>query len=350
MPFQRNFALLTRGKITGVIYLFYIIINYGLWFLKTWSLITDFESGFRVFLFATTYLIGFWINITFLFKPFLLKKRYALYLLFSSSSFFLLYIVQEFTMAKSLREISDFFLSMGDGIVIRDMFVSQLVFIMICGLGICITLFGDWMEQTLEIANLKSEKAKAELASLKNQLSPHFLFNTLNMVYVMIKSKPLVASEIVLEISELLRYQLYGSSQEEVYLQEEVDFINNLLGIEKLRKENIKLSFEIDIDNPYTKILPLILSPLVENALKHGSQELEAPEIKISLTCLDNSLEFTIVNNCVPIEITDETTTKTGLENLQKRLSLVYKKRVKLSTKKEKGFFHAHLLISQLHD
>lgn len=350
MPSQRKFGSFSRIKITQVIYIFYILVNYGLWFLKTWSLITDFESGFRIFLFASTYLIGFWINITFLYKPFLIKKKYALYLVLSSLSFFILYIVQGLIYAKSLREIYEFFMSMSDGVVIRDMFVSQFIFISICGLGICIHLFGDWIEQTLEIANLKSEKAKAELTSLKNQLSPHFLFNTLNMVYVMIKSKPSVASEIVLEMSELLRYQLYGSSQEEVYLHEEVDFINNLLGIEKMRKENLKLSFETDIDNPYTKILPLILSPLVENALKHGSQEMDAPEIKISLTCLDNTLKFTVVNSYLSIEMTDETTTKTGLENLRKRLNLVYKKRVKLNTKKENGFFYAHLLISQLHD
>jgi sensor histidine kinase YesM len=326
-------------------YTFYVLLVYVFWFLYGWRMITDFYSAFKLVLFATPYLIGFWFNKKVLFPRFFMKGKFISYLFFTVFSFFVLYFVQSVTQLDSIYDCPKMFQDFTPLGLLRDMLISQITFFMFCGLGITINLVETWIKNMTEIEDLKSEKLKAELNSLKNQLSPHFLFNTLNMVHILTKTNPAIASEVTLELAELMRYQLYGASKEVVKIEEEVRFIQNLLKIEKLRKENLKLNFQINVESLEQDIQPLILAPLVENALKHGSQQMEGPEINILLESSGGRLDFKITNSYRVSKKLNGHKAGTGLVNLKRRLELGYENKFSLQTSKENGYFIAELTI-----
>lgn len=326
-------------------YTFYILLVYLFWFMYGWRMIKDFYSAFKMALFATPYLIGFWFNKRFLFPRYFEKGKFTLYMAFTVLSFFGLYFVQGITQLDSIADCTTLFKDFTPFLLFRDILISQITFFMFCGLGISISLVETWIKNMTEIADLKNEKLRAELSSLKNQLSPHFLFNTLNMVHILTKTNPAVASEVTLELAELMRYQLYGASKEQVKLEEEIHFIQNLLKIEKLRKGNLKLNFKMDVECQDQNIQPLILAPLVENALKHGSQQMEGPEININILSNGQRLEFKISNTFRNGTYINGHKTGTGLVNLKRRLELAYENRFSLSTYKKNGYYTAELTI-----
>ena len=194
------------------------------------------------------------------------------------------------------------------------------------GLGITYTLFTRWQESEKKISTLKNVNLNTELESLKKQISPHFLFNTLNNLYVLIKTDPATAAETTLSLSELLRYQLYECSSELVSLQQEINCVKGLIYIEQLRKKNWTFHVQTPSTIPNNLFIPpLTFLTLVENAIKHGSQKLESGTIDISAEITDQYVNFRVAN-------TKPTKTGTlqnessgiGLTNLKRRLSLLY--------------------------
>lgn len=340
---------MTAKDYRGLFYLSYILLVYVFWFFYGWRSVVDFKSAFKVFLFATPYLIGFWFNRKFLFNSYFIKGKTGKYFLFTVLSFLCLYIIQNMSQLDSLFDIDKLFGGFTAFLFLRDILISQMTFMMFCGLGMTFSFVENWIESAREIENLKSEKLKAELTSLKNQLSPHFLFNTLNMVHILTKTNPPAASEVSMELSELLRYQLYGASKEIVYLREEIGFIQNLLKIEKLRKSTLRLRVNIEVLHANVTIQPLILAPLVENALKHGSGNIESAEISMNLKCSNAALFFRISNKFVDQKTNNEINEKgTGLINLRRRLELSYPGRFSLNTEVKNDDYVAELTIKEL--
>lgn len=327
----------------------YVLLVYVFWFFYGWRSVVDFRSAFKVMLFASPYLIGFWFNQKFLFSSYFIKGKTGKYFLFTILSFLCLYIIQNISQLDSILKIGELFKGFTPFLLVRDVLISQVTFTMFCGLGMTFSFVENWMQSAKEIENLKSEKLKAELTSLKNQLSPHFLFNTLNMVHILTKTNPPAASEVSMELSELLRYQLYGASREIVYLHEEIKFIQNLLKIEKLRKSKLRLYVYIEVLDHSATIHPLILAPLVENALKHGSGQMEGAEITVNLKCNNAKLFFEISNKFVFRKNKNEKKeTGTGLTNLRRRLELAYPGRFSLNTKVKDNNYIAELIIEEL--
>lgn len=340
---------MTTKDYRGLFYSTYILLVYIFWFFYGWRGVIDFKSAFKVFLFATPYLIGFWFNRKFLFSAYFIAGKTGKYFLFTVLSFLCLYIFQNISQLDSLFDIDKLFSGFTPFLLVRDVLISQMTFMMFCGLGMTFSFVENWLESAREIENLKSEKLKAELTSLKNQLSPHFLFNTLNMVHILTKTNPPAASEVSMELSELLRYQLYGASKEIVYLREEIGFIQNLLKIEKLRKSKLRLRVTIEVLHEGATIQPLILAPLVENALKHGSGHIEGAEITMNLKCDKAALFFRISNKFVYQKSKDEIEEKgTGLMNLRRRLELSYPGRFSLTTEVKNDDYVAELIIKEL--
>ncbi|MGF7232937.1 sensor histidine kinase [Arachidicoccus sp.] len=183
-----------------------------------------------------------------------------------------------------------------------------------------------WYTQERISKELETQKLKAELAYLKLQVNPHFLFNALNNIYSLaLIEKCKMTGDNIMKLSELMRYVLYEKEDAEnkVSLNKEIQHINNFIDLEKLRHQSdfyINFSIEGDIDDK--RIAPLLIFPLIENACKHGIlTDIERP-IDISLKITDDYLDFSIENY-----INSDQKNKTGgigIQNVQKRLELLY--------------------------
>ncbi|RIV30765.1 sensor histidine kinase [Flagellimonas lutimaris] len=185
-------------------------------------------------------------------------------------------------------------------------------------------------KQIKSIIRLKNEKEKTELLHLKSQVNPHFFFNTLNNLYGLME-KDSKEREMVLKLSDMMRYSIYEGQKDRVTLQQEIDYLKNYIALQEIRyHKKSDVQFNTEVENPDAKIMPLLFIILVENAFKHGLENLEkGAYIHIDLTEGDNEVNFVIENN---FEVQQESNTSgIGLKNLKRRLALVYPNRHTLS-------------------
>lgn len=184
--------------------------------------------------------------------------------------------------------------------------------------------FSWFFEQWKMIQVIKSKKIKAELALLKNQINPHFFFNTLNNLYSLIKSDPDTAQEYVLKLSDMMRFTIYKGKEEMVTLEEEASYLRNFIELQTARyHKKIEIDFQESIENPATKVPPLLFIILLENAFKHGVESLiDNAFINIELKEYETGIVFSIQNNFDSEELS--TTPGIGLKNLNERLQLLY--------------------------
>jgi len=244
------------------------------WFLFSLNGLTTAGDIIKVILYSSTYVTIAYFNIYFLFKRYLLRGNITLYVLFSVATFIVSYITQNFIYFKTWEKFyADLTISVP---LIADMTINAITYCMFIGIGLSVKMIKMWMQSERRIMSLEEENLKAKLSNLKSQLSPHFLFNTFNNLYVLTKTNPRIASEMILGFSDLMRYQLNESEKEKVNVRNEIAYIENFLALEKLRKDklDIKISYKIhDLEAIF--IEPLLFVTLVENAVKHGSQQME---------------------------------------------------------------------------
>lgn len=206
-------------------------------------------------------------------------------------------------------------------------------------------LFGFWIfEQWKWIQNLKAEKSKTELSLLKTQINPHFFFNTLNNLYALTVKNSKQAPDVILKLSDMMRYTIYEGEKETVKLQDEIDYLNNYIELHKIRyKKSVKITFKHDID-PSISIAPLLYIILLENAFKHGVETLaENAFVYIDLYEKDNFIHFDIENNFDPNELKESN--GIGLKNLKRRLLLIYNKDHELIVEAKNDIYKTTLKI-----
>lgn len=181
------------------------------------------------------------------------------------------------------------------------------------------------------MANMQSEKLKTEVAYLKAQINPHFLFNTLNSVYALTLEKSDLAPEAILKLSSMMRYVVSESSRETVSLEKEIDYIKNYISLQQLRMDvEAALSFIIT-GNPRGKsISPLLLIPFIENAFKYGLNPEEDSFVTINIDITDDELKLNIENSIVNMDFPQEEKTEQGIENTRQRLAYLYPDKHKL--------------------
>jgi len=174
--------------------------------------------------------------------------------------------------------------------------------------------------------NLIKDKLSTELRFLKNQLNPHFLFNTLNNIYALSRKKSDNTPEVVMKLSELLSFMLYESSKETISIEQEIKLLEDYISLEKIRySDGLSVVFNKTIDDNSQQIAPLLLLPLVENAFKHGASENHFDSfIHINLELNKSALLFTVENS---FEETSEKSKSNniGLHNTNRQLELIYK-------------------------
>jgi len=185
------------------------------------------------------------------------------------------------------------------------------------------------IKQVKKVITLKTEKAKTELMLLKSQVNPHFFFNMLNNLYGLVGKDPKKGQELILKLSDMMRYSIYEGEKESVTLKAEVDYLKNYIELHKMRyHKQIDVKFEAEIEDDY-KVMPLLFIILLENAFKHGIENLSKDAyVYINIKAKDNKVLFEIENNFDNSESVEEP--GIGLKNLKRRLELVYPNRHKL--------------------
>lgn len=188
-------------------------------------------------------------------------------------------------------------------------------------------LMARFYKNQQKFLKLNEQKKIAELTALKNQLNPHFLFNTLNNLYALALDKSDKTPEVIDRLSDILDYILYRCKENYVSIQKEIELIENYLSLQKIRYGNrVAVDFDHQID-PSVKIAPLLLLTFVENAFKHGiAQELKKGEIHISLTTDISEVLFSI-SNSKPSSFSGkkpEIEEPLGLKNIKQQLELLY--------------------------
>jgi LytS/YehU family sensor histidine kinase len=194
---------------------------------------------------------------------------------------------------------------------------------------------------------LEKEKLHSELAFLKNQISPHFFFNTLNNIYALTTIDTPAAQESILKLSKLMRYLLYESEQGETLISHEIDFMTNYIALMKLRlSQKVDLSVSFPTEYNDASIPPLLFIPFVENAFKHGISHREASFIDIKLKIEGNKLIFSTENSIGKSnQPSDKEHSGIGLENVKKRLALLFAERHQLVISETDLTFKAELIV-----
>ncbi len=219
--------------------------------------------------------------------------------------------------------------------------LHNLTFLLIVSISVAIRTTNRWFKTENQRKNLENENLKSELSNLKMQLNPHFFFNTLNNIYSLIKLSPEKAQESVHDLSKLMRYHLYETNEETVALSGEVEFLKNYIALMRIRMtQNVTIETDFSIKNPTSKVAPLLFIPLVENAFKHGVNPIEPSFIKITMAEQDKIVSFEVLNTDHPQKKDGLGGIGIGLENLTKRLALIYPERhTFIQGYKDKYFF-----------
>lgn len=197
------------------------------------------------------------------------------------------------------------------------------------------------------LLKLNEQKKTAELVALKNQLNPHFLFNTLNNLYALALKKSDDTPKVIRKLSEILDYILYRCNAPYVALDKEIELIENYLSLEKIRyADRVKISFSKNVTGQ-EKVAPLLLLTFVENAFKHGvTNEISQAHITINISKKNEALLFSVENSKPAVTENASNKESIGLKNIKKQLELLYPKAYDLIIKNGKTTFSANLKLA----
>jgi len=230
-----------------------------------------------------------------------------------------------------------------------DWWFNSLRLVIIYGIyALLIQLAIGWFETQKLKSELLVEKQSSELALLRSQINPHFLFNTLNNIYSLVYKKSEDAPEAVMKMSAIMRYMLYDATTDSVLLEKEIEYLKSFIELEKLRirhKDFVELNITGNVEG--RTIAPMLLIPFVENAFKHGSKTVTNPGIRIYLTILPQEIRFGVhnhlrKNNTAP----KDQTGGVGLNNIRRRLNLLYPGKHMLEITTNENSFNVQLILS----
>jgi hypothetical protein len=245
---------------------------------------------------------------------------------------------------KKMNNESDFKrLPMGLFRLINYAFTSAMIVGFALGLG----FMERHRENERQRKELEKEKLHSELAFLKNQISPHFFFNTLNNIYSLTTIDTPAAQEAILRLSKLMRYLLYDSEHGETQISREIEFMNNYIALMKLRLSS-RVELRVSFPEQYTDfcVPPLLFIPFIENAFKHGISNREPSFIDIKMEIHNYDIVFVTSNSIgKSTQPSDAEHSGIGLENVRKRLSLLFAESHRLTISKTDKDFNVELFI-----
>jgi two-component system LytT family sensor kinase len=314
-------------------------------------------SGFNLSIFLPVRLLSFFItvfyiavavyvNLLFLIPRFLKKKKYISFAFIQMLNIIVFIFLNFFTSVMIEREILksiDFITEFAFEFLLITMFISITTFL---------KLLRDWInyqDDSIKFKETQRQKLEAELKLLRGQINPHFLFNTLNNLYALSLDKSDKTPDLILRLSDLMRYMLYDCRDSYVIIEKEISFIKNYLELEKIRigeKANIEMNV---IGNTHSlHISPLLFIPFIENAFKHGTnRQINHSFIKITFDFEKQGyVKFIIENTKDEKEhLIDKKYSGIGIDNVKKRLLLLYPEKYKLKIADNHTVFRVELII-----
>ncbi len=288
---------------------------------------------------CATWIGLFYLNAYVLIPRFILTEKYKKYALFLIPVFVFLFLINWGTFALFIPERDFRF----NGFVF--FYIFPCLFFLACSTAW--TMFrhkitSDRLSKEKETLNLKTE-----LAFLRSQVSPHFMFNVLNNMVALARKKSDLLEPSLIKLSSLLRYMLYETDEEKVLLDKEVDYLKSYIDLQVQRFGNkIKVEACLQEVNGSYLVEPMLLIPFVENAFKHGTGAYNNGEINIKLTAKDNLLHFSVGNAYTKnIEEIKDKTSGIGLQNVKRRLNLLYNQMHTLTITDENNFYTIDLQL-----
>ncbi len=280
----------------------------------------------RFLLVPLSFMIVFYVNYLVLIDRYLSKRRMGLFILFN--------VLLIAVVMSSVHAVFRYILPPGmhhpptprplwDSVMF--FFRNAMLYVLTVGAGVAIKMTAGMYRSEAERKELEHSRSEAELQNLRNQINPHFLFNTLNNIYSLISIDTGRAQTAVHDLSHLLRYVLYGSGRQLVPLSEEMNFLKEYIGLMRLRLPgSVRVSVVLPEDSG-TMIAPLLFISLIENAFKHGVSDSEPSFIDISVTMEDGMAVCRTANSFFPKSpLSDHSGSGIGLANLSRRLEMLY--------------------------
>lgn len=202
----------------------------------------------------------------------------------------------------------------------------------------------EWFDLQAKHQEIENEKLATELRFLKEQINPHFLFNTLNNLYYLAHSQSPKTPDIIAKLSQMMRYMIYESNQEKVPVEKEIEYIKNYIELEKMRLEDdFIVQFEISGDYQRIRIAPFIFITFLENAFKHGVTSGEGGKITLNLRFDGNNCSYEVTNTIAATQT--DAQKGIGLLNVQRRLNLIYPEKHTLTIKNTADIYTAKLMV-----
>jgi two-component system, LytTR family, sensor kinase len=342
----------TNRKVLGHTLFWLILLLY--YISSFWPLESD-----KVFLFEKMFMkvlvdMALTYCVIFLLVPlYLNRKRWVLFTLYSLISVYLAYVAYQavrcFYLVPKYPEV----FQMRPPLVFEERITNVFIFLNnITGviLPTIILMLFEYYRHQKELISLKEQKRTSELEALKNQLNPHFLFNTLNNLYALAIKKSDQTPEVIAKLSEILDYILYRCNDDFVPIKNEVELLDNYIVLEKLRYgSRLSIQFEHDIQSN-VRIAPLLLLAFLENAFKHGvAEEVKEAHISIHLKANIERIVFRIENSKphIPANVSVEERQPIGLANIRKQLEILYSDHYKLEIEEGDDKFAATLTIDK---
>ena len=282
-----------------------------------------------ILIFTAVLLLVSYLNYFVFIPKWLLKKKFLLYFLFLLGSAVVLYFVHHFFNTGPQKGTPPGFLKgpPPPGVMRFDrtpnfpiIAVSWIILI-----TTLVRIFKNWVQQDRIRQQLSQEQLKTELNFLKNQISPHFFFNSLNTIYSLTETDGKKAREVTHKLSKLMRYLVYDTEKSaELPLKNELTFLEHYIDLARMRvPENVEVVFEKEIKNDLVLVPPLVFLTFVENAFKHGITTQEKCEIRFRFMQDEQKLVFES-SNTIPVFKTEKEVGGVGMVNVKRRLELLY--------------------------
>ena len=278
--------------------------------------VEPFETYNRLVIFFQIILLAY-SNMYFFVPKFLFRNKYLSYGLFLLSGMVLSYYAHEVFADWFERDLLP---NEDDNI---NFFTFSFMTLVLIVASAAVKFFQRWISDARLIHDLELANANGELEQLKNQINPHFLFNMLNNANVLIEDDPKKASQVLVKLSDLLRYQLYDSSREKVLLTSEIHFLEDFLNLEKVRRDNFNFLISKEGELSGVQVPPLLFISFVENAVKHNNDAAKLSYLNLYFDVCDDELFFKCINSKPALKAVSKSG-GLGLANIKRRLELLF--------------------------
>jgi len=297
--------------------------------------------GYQIILSA----IYFYLNYLFFIPKILFRRKLVLYILILFLAMGVMMVITYFY--REILHNVGIYKHRTEGFDWKVVYIPIFPCVTAFAISTFIRMTGEWFQGEQSKQFLENEKLESELGFLKSQISPHFLYNTLNNICSLARKKSDETENALIKLSDIMRYMMDDSREDKVLLSKEIEYLNNYIELQRLRiSEKVKIGFTISGDPHSMMIEPMLLIPFVENAFKHGVSCVDEAVISISMDTGKDHLHFNVENRIFKNANADlPSEPGIGLKNVRRRLELLYPGSHVLSVSEEGTTFRVDLTI-----